>query len=102
MSDALEQGVEPGTLVFGMSDVVAIGAMAAIRDAGREIGSDIAVCGFDDVPSSSDVSPALTTVRVPFSEVGYQAFRATVNADWEQAPLPLEVTVRASTPGLTR
>ncbi|MCS3444622.1 LacI family DNA-binding transcriptional regulator [Microbacterium phyllosphaerae] len=102
MTAALAEGVVPGTLVFGMSDVVAIGAMSAIRDAGREIGADIAVCGFDDVPSSSDVTPALTTVRVPLSEVGYQAFRATVDADWEQAALPLEVTVRASTPGIPR
>lgn len=98
MSDALADGVEKGTLVFGISDVVAIGAMSAIRDAGRQIGDDIAVCGFDDVPSSSDVAPALTTVRVPLTEVGYQAFRATVDADWQQPPLPLEVVVRASTP----
>lgn len=100
MTDVLADGVPAGTLVFAISDVLAIGAMSAIRDAGREVGSDIAVCGFDDVPSSRDVSPALTTVRVPLSEVGYQAFRATVDADWEQAPLPLEVVVRASTPGV--
>lgn len=100
MTAALAEGVPAGTVVFAISDVVAIGAMSAIRDAGREVGADIAVCGFDDVPASSDVSPALTTVRVPLSEVGYQAFRATVDADWEQAPLPLEVVVRASTPGI--
>ncbi|MFK4762230.1 LacI family DNA-binding transcriptional regulator [Microbacterium sp. ZW T5_45] len=99
MAQALADGIEPGTLVFGMSDVVAIGAMSALRDAGREIGGDVAVCGFDDVPASSDVTPALTTVHVPLSDVGYQAFRATVDEDWEQAPLPLEVVVRASTPG---
>lgn len=98
MEGLLADGVSPGTLVFGMSDVVAIGAMSAIREAGREVGSDIAVCGFDDVPSSSDVTPALTTVRVPLSEVGYQAFRATVDSDWQQAPLPLQVVERASTP----
>lgn len=98
MAAALADGVEPGTLVFGMSDVIAIGAMSAIRDAGREVGRDIAVCGFDDVPSSRDVTPALTTVRVPLSDIGYQAFRATVDADWQQRPLPLEVMVRASTP----
>ena len=102
MAAALADGVPTGTLVFAITDVVAIGAMSAIRDAGREIGADIAVCGFDDVPASSDVSPALTTVRVPLSEVGYQAFRATVDADWEQAPLPLDVVVRASTPGVPR
>ncbi|MEU4014798.1 LacI family DNA-binding transcriptional regulator [Microbacterium sp. NPDC028030] len=100
MAAALADGVARDTLVFGISDVVAIGAMSAIRDAGREVGADIAVCGFDDVPVSGDVSPALTTVRVPLSEVGYQAFRATVDADWEQVPLPLEVVVRASTPGV--
>ena len=98
MAEALSAGVEKGTMVFGISDVVAIGAMSAIRDAGREVGGDIAVCGFDDVPSSRDVTPALTTVRVPLTEVGYQAFRATVDADWQQPPLPLEVVVRTSTP----
>jgi len=88
----------------GYRTAIAIGAaegvrtMSAIRDAGRQPGVDIAVCGFDDVPSSSDVTPALTTVRVPLSEVGYQAFRATVDPDWQQPPLPLEVIMRASTP----
>ncbi len=101
MTQALAEDIEPGTLVFCISDVVAIGAMSALRAAGREIGTDIAVCGFDDVPSSIDVTPALTTVRIPLAEVGYQAFRATVDADWVQPPLPLEVIVRASTPGLS-
>ncbi len=98
MADALKEGVEEGTLVFALSDVVAIGAMTAIRDAGRTVGTDIAVCGFDDVPVSRDVSPQLTTVRVPLSELGYQAFRATVDADWIQPALDLEVLVRDSTP----
>ena len=100
MAAALAEGVEPGTLVFGMSDVVALGAMSAIREAGREVGADIAVCGFDDVSASGDVSPALTTVRVPLNDAGYQAFRAVVDEDWTQAPLPVEVIVRGSTPGL--
>lgn len=98
MARVLRDGVAPGTLVFGMSDVVAIGAMSAVRDAGREIGADIAVCGFDDVPSSVDVTPQLTTVRVPLSDVGYQAFRATVDEEWSAEPLSLEVIVRDSTP----
>ncbi|MCR8526486.1 substrate-binding domain-containing protein, partial [Escherichia coli] len=51
MSAALARGVEPGTLVFGISDVVAIGVMSAIRDAGLVPGVDIAVAGFDDIPT---------------------------------------------------
>lgn len=99
MRQALEDGVEEGTLVFALSDVVAIGALAAIREAGRSVGADIAVAGFDDVPASRDVSPQLTTVRVPLSDLGYQAFRATVDTEWQQPDAPLEVIVRGSTPG---
>ena len=98
MTEALEAGIEPGTVVFGMSDVVAIGAAAAIREAGREIGADIALCGYDDVPAAVDVTPALTTVHVPLSDIGYQAFRATVDDEWTPEELPLEVVLRASTP----
>ncbi|MFD5226302.1 LacI family DNA-binding transcriptional regulator [Microbacterium sp. NPDC058342] len=98
MTAALTDGVEPGTLVFALSDIVAIGAMTAIREAGRSVGDDIAVCGFDDVPVSRDVTPQLSTVRVPLSELGYQAFRATVDAEWHPATAELEVLVRESTP----
>lgn len=102
MRAALAEGVEPGTLVFGMSDVVALGAISAIREAGRGVGADIAVCGFDDVSASGDVTPALTTVRVPLNDAGYQAFRAIVDDEWTQGPLPVEVIVRGSTPGIPR
>lgn len=99
MAKALHDGVDTGTLVFALSDVVAIGAMSAIRTAGREIGNDIAVCGFDDVPSSRDVSPALTTVHVPLAEVGHEAFRAVVDGDdWAPRELVLTVVERESTP----
>ncbi|WP_259606711.1 MULTISPECIES: substrate-binding domain-containing protein [Microbacterium] len=99
MSAALADGIEPGTLVFALSDVVAIGAMTAIREAGRRVGDDIAICGFGDVPVSRDVTPQLTTVRVPLSDLGYQAFRAAVDPDWSQPDATLEVLVRASSPG---
>ncbi|MFK4789645.1 LacI family DNA-binding transcriptional regulator [Microbacterium sp. ZW T5_56] len=100
MTQALEDGIEAGTLVFGISDVVAIGAMRAIRDAGRSVGADIAVCGFDDIPTSSDVTPALTTVRVPLDEIGYQALHAAVTEDWSGPGDAVELTVvaRDSTP----
>lgn len=99
--DLLADGVDAGTVVFGISDVVAIGIMSAIRDAGREIGTDIAVAGFDDIATGQDIRPGLTTVRVPLEELGFQALTAAVTAEWDAAaepPLPLEVVVRGSTP----
>ncbi|TDN91440.1 LacI family DNA-binding transcriptional regulator [Microbacterium sp. BK668] len=100
MREALSEGLEPGTVVFGISDIVAIGAMAALREAGRDVGSDIAVAGFDDIPTARDVTPALTTVRVPLAHVGYLTVRAAVDETWKQAPdsIRLEVLVRDSTP----
>ncbi|MEH3090068.1 MAG: LacI family DNA-binding transcriptional regulator [Microbacterium arborescens] len=100
MAAALADGVEPDTVVFGISDVVAIGALTAVRAAGREPGADIALAGFDDIPTGRDVTPTLTTVRVPLHDVGYRALRAAVDGagDLDTASLPLEVLVRDSTP----
>jgi LacI family transcriptional regulator len=96
----LAAGVPAGTVVFGISDVVAIGAMSAIRDAGREVGSDLAVAGFDDIPTGRDIRPGLTTVHVPLEDFGYRALHAVLEEDWDPSlpPLPLDVVVRGSTP----
>lgn len=98
--DLLAAGLPDGTLVFGISDVVAIGVMSALRDAGRKVGTEIAVAGFDDIATGRDIRPGLTTVRVPLEDLGYRALHAAVDAAWEPdaSPLPLEVIVRGSTP----
>ena len=100
MRAALADGIPSGTLVFAISDVVAIGALTAIREAGREVGADIALAGFDDIPTARDVTPALTTVRVPLEDIGYQTLRAAVDDAWQHDPdgIRLEVLLRASTP----
>lgn len=61
---------ERPSAVFVASDVVAFGAMAAVRDAGSRIPEDVAIIGFDDVPISRYFAPALTTVRLPAVEQG--------------------------------
>lgn len=85
MEQAVSNRVSAGTLVFGMSDVIAIGAMTAARDAGLAVGRDLAFCGFDDIPGAHDVSPGLTTVHVPLEEIGYEAFRLVAR---NEAPAP--------------
>lgn len=49
--------------IFGVTDLIAIGAMRALQDAGLKVPSDVAVVGFDDMPLAAYVSPALTTVQ---------------------------------------
>src|SRR5450830_1638959 len=54
---------EPPDAVFCASDVMAIGAMAAVEAAGLKIPDDVAVVGFDDIDYARLVAPSLTTVR---------------------------------------
>lgn len=60
-------------VVCAGNDVMAIGAMTALREAGIEPGRDIAVTGFNDIETAADVTPQLTTVRFPLVDVGSRA-----------------------------
>ena len=69
----------PPTALFVASDVVAFGAMAAIREHGLTIPADIALVGFDDVPLARYVDPPLTTVYLPAAELGQRAGQMLIN-----------------------
>jgi LacI family transcriptional regulator len=64
---------EPPSSVFVASDEVALGALRAAREAGFRVPQDLAVVGFDDIPFSRLVMPALTTMRLPAREIGVVA-----------------------------
>ena len=64
---------EPPTAVFVASDLVAFGALVAIKERGLRAPADIALVGFDDVRLAHYVDPPLTTVRLPAYELGYEA-----------------------------
>ncbi|ANN18327.1 LacI family transcriptional regulator [Amycolatopsis orientalis] len=72
MNELLDRPRRPGC-VFAVNDVMAIGAMAAARDRGLRVPEDIAIAGFDDIPSLRDLAPTLTTVRLPLEEMGRKA-----------------------------
>lgn len=59
--------------VFAASDIMAIGAMRAAREAGLRIPEDIAFVGFDDLPLASISDFQLTTVRQPVLQLGIKA-----------------------------
>jgi LacI family transcriptional regulator len=58
------------------SDIMAIGAMVAIAEAGLRIPDDVAVTGFDDAPFAADIKPSLTTVRQDAAGMGTAAAEA--------------------------
>ena len=61
------------TALFAFNDISAIGAIHALRAAGRRVPEDISVVGFDDIPSAAFQNPGLTTVRQPLREMGVLA-----------------------------
>ena len=59
------------TAVFVASDVVAMGAILAIKENGLSIPQDIALVGFDDIPLAEYFDPPLTTIRLPAFGLGW-------------------------------
>ncbi|WP_348786658.1 LacI family DNA-binding transcriptional regulator [Leifsonia sp. NPDC080035] len=98
MTELLAGGARP-ECVFAVSDVMAIGAMAALREAGIAPGADIGVAGFDDIPLVRDVTPALTSVALPLADIGARALElALADEAPDASAVAAEVRVRASTP----
>ena len=86
---------EAFTGLFAFNDVSAIGAIRALREAGRRVPEDVSVVGFDDIQSAAFQNPALTTVRQPLREMGMiaaQIVLSRVNAS-AKATYPKTVTV---------
>jgi LacI family transcriptional regulator len=84
--------------IFAVNDVMAIGAMTAIREAGMRPGLDVAVAGFDDIDAARDVTPTLTSVRVPLRDLGRRAVELALAGDPGVVEVPVEVVLRDSTP----
>lgn len=103
--ELLHRGVDDVELVFAVNDVMAMGAMSALREAGCIPGQTIAVAGYDDIPTVRDVTPALTTVRIPLEEIGRRAVRLALAPRSDRAgvaPISATVILRGSTPVLSR
>ena len=66
-------------VIVALNDVMAIGAMTALRNVGIEPGRDIGVTGFGDIPYAVDVHPSLTTVHLPLAEMGRAAVESVLS-----------------------
>ncbi len=88
--------------VFTGSDIMAIGALRALREAGLRVPEDVALVGFDDLPQSARTEPALTTVRQPTYRLGSTTVDSLLDLiDHPDSPvrrivLPTELVIRAS------
>jgi LacI family transcriptional regulator len=65
--------------IFAASDIMAIGAMRAVRETGPSIPDDIAFVGFDDLPLATIPNPQLTTIRQPVLQFGFKAVEILID-----------------------
>lgn len=88
--------------VFAANDVMAMGALRALRDAGKRVPEDVALMGFDDMPFSARSNPPLSSVRQPVYRTGMMAAETLIDMinHPESGPrriiLPTELVIRAS------
>lgn len=86
--------------VFAASDLIALGAMRALEEAGRHVPGDVRLVGFDDIPSASLTLPPLTTVAQDYARAGAALvdtlIRQIGDQPTENAVLPPRLVVRAS------
>ncbi len=91
------------TAVIAYNDMVAIGAMDAIKHQGLVIPADMSIVGFDDISLSAEVMPPLTTVQVPKELMGRLAVETLFHAIMRKSDftrkilLPTRLVVREST-----
>ncbi|MEV5972164.1 LacI family DNA-binding transcriptional regulator [Streptomyces sp. NPDC051921] len=93
--DAVERSLAEGRpfdSVFAHNDLIAAGALRALRAVGRRVPDDVALVGFDDLPMARHTEPPLTTVRQPMRAMGEAAARMLL-AGLGGAPLPDEPLV---------
>jgi LacI family transcriptional regulator len=89
--------------VFAANDMMAIGCLGALAEAGLAVPEDIALVGFDDIPIARYVAPALSTIRVPIAALGAAALDALVKsmespsaAAGHPTVMPVELVLRRS------
>ncbi|HEY4606424.1 MAG TPA: LacI family DNA-binding transcriptional regulator [Acidimicrobiia bacterium] len=61
------------TAIVAANDLIALGAYRAIRERGLEVGTDVSVTGYNDMPNLDLLQPALTSVRIPYRRMGSEA-----------------------------
>jgi len=91
------------TGIFTYNDLMALGAMRACWDAGRQVPTDVAIIGFDDISLAAMITPSLSSIHVDKYELGRLALTRLLSVldhpknALEPLPVSLNLVVREST-----
>lgn len=87
-----EKGQNP-TAIFAATDLLAIGAIRAIRELGKEVPGDISVVGFDDEETAQHIIPALTTVRIHKHRMGVESGKKLIQMIENRSDYPTKTVL---------
>jgi LacI family transcriptional regulator len=94
-------GNDDPVCVFAVTDVMAIGAIAAWREQGLSVPGELCIAGFDDIPTLRDHVPSLSTVALPLEDIGVRAVELALGGDADSPDVhervPGQVILRDST-----
>ena len=93
MKEILENGEELAPCYFADNDLIAVGAMKALKEFGYSIPEDIAIVGFDNIPLSRIVEPSLTTIHVPKQYMGEMAAKRLITILKEKGTRPVKIEI---------
>ena len=93
MKVLLKNGEKLAECYFADNDLIAIGAMKALKEYGYKIPHDIAIVGFDNIPTCKVIEPNLSTIHVPKTYMGVMAVSRLVSLmnDPKASPIKLEI-----------
>lgn len=61
------------TAIVAANDLIALGCYRAVRESGQEVGVDVSITGYNDIPLLDMMQPPMTSVRVPYRQMGVES-----------------------------
>lgn len=83
------------TAIFACNDLMAIGAISAIKEKGLRVPEDIAIVGFDDIEIAESFEPTITTIKQPLIKIGETAVELLIDQIEKNKEKPEEIRIRS-------
>lgn len=96
MKELITMGDTLAPCYFADNDLIAMGAMKAIKEAGYKIPEDIMIAGFDNLPFSKVIEPTLTTIDVPKRYMGEMAAKRLITKLQDSSASPVKIEISTS------
>lgn len=96
MKEIISNGEKLAPCYFADNDLIAMGAMKALKEAGYKIPNDIAIAGFDNLPFSKVIEPSLTTINVPKHYMGEMAAKRLITLLNDSSCTPVKIEISTS------